>query len=112
MIGRVGTLFVVVLASVVLAACAGTEGGKPPVQSANTVSVVRATSPNYDFVVSVPDVKGPQYDPSDKAARESMALAALKNDCEAPEIIGESIVSSGTFLLGDQSRVYAMQVRC
>jgi len=112
MIGGKGKLFAAGLASLALTACAGTEAGKPAAQSANAVSVVRATSPDYDFVVSIPDVKGGAYDVSDKAARESVALAALKNECEAPQVIGESIVSSGTVLFGDQSRAYAMQVRC
>ncbi len=111
MIGGNWKLPVVVLVAVASAACAGTEGGKPP-PSTNAVSVVRATSPDYDFVVSIPDVKNAQYDPSDKATREGTALAALKDQCEAPQVIGETIVSSGTFLLGDQSRAYAMQVRC
>lgn len=111
MIGGNWKLPAVVLASMTLAACAGTDGGIPP-PSANTVSVVRATSPNYDFVVSIPDVKNAQYDPSDKAARDGTALAALKDQCEAPQVIGETIVSSGTYLFGDQSRAYAVQVRC
>ncbi len=95
-----------------LAGCAGPSSGVPLQQSSNAISIRKADSQNYDYVVSIPDVKDNIYDPGDKATRDKMALGALKDQCEAPQIIGESVVNTGTYLLGNAAKSFEMQVRC
>ncbi|WP_045837131.1 hypothetical protein [Hyphomicrobium sp. 99] len=110
MFGSNTAVFVALFASMALTACAATE--KPGLQNSNAISVTRAQSPDYDFVVSIPAAQSSGYDPNDKETRDRTALSALKDQCEAPQVVGETVITSGTFLLGDQSRAYAVQVRC
>jgi hypothetical protein len=84
----------------------------PLQQNPNALTVRKADSQGYDYVVSIPDLKDINYDPHDKATRDKMALLALKDQCEAPQIVGESVISTGTYLLGNTSKRYEMQVRC
>ncbi len=95
-----------------LAGCAGPSSSVPLQQNSSAITIRKADSQNYDYVISIPDVKDNIYDPDDKATRDKMALGALRDQCEAPQVVGESVINSGTYLFGHPSRSFEVQVRC
>jgi hypothetical protein len=95
-----------------LSGCAGTEAGMPLLQKDNALNVLPSQQPGYDYLVSIRNVKDFGYDPDDKATRDRTALLALKDQCAAPQIVGETVINTGTYALGNPARTYAIQVKC
>jgi hypothetical protein len=95
-----------------ISGCAGTQSHLRTLEQINALSVAPASSPTHDFVVSIRNVKDPGYDPDNKATRDATALSALKTQCPAGRIVGETVVDTGTYALGNPARTYMVQVKC
>lgn len=95
-----------------LSACAGTQSHLRILEKDNALRVDPSQNPNYDYVVSLRNVKDIGYDPDNKATRDSTALSALSAQCPSGRVVGETVISTGTYLLGNASRTYAIQVKC
>jgi hypothetical protein len=79
--------------------------------SSENFRVQRSQSASYDFIVSIKNGRDLGINADDQAARDRMALLALKNQCEAPQIIRET-VAEGSLLFGSPERVYQLEVKC
>jgi hypothetical protein len=98
-----------------VSACGGgPDAGTPAFSDTKPMTIQRARSADaadYDFLVTIQNVKGQGYDPDDQTARDRVALSALKEQCEAPQIVKET-VSDNAALFGGPSRTYQIQVKC
>jgi hypothetical protein len=96
-----------------VAGCAGSQAQLRLLESGNALSVQPApTGAAYDYVVSLKNVKDFGYDPDDQPTREATALRTLKAQCPNGRVVGETVIETGTYLLGNPSRTYAIQVAC
>lgn len=95
-----------------LTGCAGSQSHLRLLEHDNALSVAPAQSPTHDFVVSIRNVKDFGYDPDDKGTRDRTALQALAAQCPNARVVGETVIETGTYLLGNPSRTYAVQVKC
>lgn len=111
---RLNTLLrsLAVVASAGLASCAGSQSHLRVLESANALSVAPAQAAGYDYLVSIRNVKDFGFDPDDKATRDRTALQALETQCPKARIVGETVMNTGTYALGNPSRTYAIQVKC
>lgn len=96
----------------VLTGCAGSQTHLRILEAENSLRVDVANSPDYDYTVSLRNVKDFNYNVDDKATRDATALRALQTQCPRGSIVGETVINTGTYLLGDPARTYVMQVRC
>lgn len=95
-----------------LAGCAGTNVGNQSMLANGSLSVQPSQGQSYDFVVSLRNVKDFGFDPDDKATRDRTALMVVKDQCPGGRVVGETVINTGTYLLGNPARTYAMQVKC
>jgi len=107
-----GALVALLFVVAALAGCAGSQTHLRTLEQVNALSVAPAQSPTHDYVVSIRNVKDPGYDPDNKPTRDATALAALKTQCPSGRIVGETVIDTGTYLLGNPARTYAIQVKC
>ena len=100
----------------VLSACAtpqATQVVKTGLPQSDSFRIQRSQSPHYDFLVTIKNGKDLGINADNQAARDRMALLALKNQCEAPQIIRETAINSDQSLFGEGSgRAYELQVKC
>ncbi len=107
-------VLIVPLLGLSVSACAGNDVGSSGFSDTKPITVQRSRSPeaaDYDFLVTIQNTKGQGYNPDDQAARDRVALAALKDQCEAPQIVKET-VSDNAALFGGASRTYEIHVKC
>lgn len=95
-----------------LAGCAGTQSYLRILESSNAISVAPASGPGHDFVVSIRNIKDIGYDPDDKPVRDATALQMMRAQCPAGRVVGETVLNTGAYMLGNPSRTYLVQVRC
>ncbi|NEV75631.1 hypothetical protein DYI24_00945 [Rhodopseudomonas sp. BR0C11] len=96
-----------------LAGCAGTDSHTRILEKEGAVRVDPAPPGQpYDFVVSIRNVKDIGYDPDNKATRDELATRMLREQCPSSRVIGETVINTGEYLLGNAARSYAVQVRC
>lgn len=100
-----------------LAACASTGTSnsgvvKTGLPTSENFRVERSPSPEYDYLVSIKNGKDLGIDANNQLARDQMALLALKNQCEAPQIVKEFVVNSGSDLFGSAERTYRLHIKC
>ncbi len=100
------------VAVLALIGCAGSQSHLRILESGNAISVTPSSAPGHDFVVSIRNVKDFGYDPDDKATRDTTALQMLREQCPAGRVVGETVVNTGTFALGNPARNYLVQVKC
>lgn len=101
----------------VLSACAGTgasntEAVKTGLPRSESFRIQRSQSSDYDYLVSIKNGRDLGINADDQAARDRMALLALKDQCEAPQIVKEMVVHAGTEMFGNAERTYELQVKC
>ena len=100
-----------VTAAVILAGCADSQPYMRTLKQSNALRVDPANTLGADYVVSLRNLKDVGYDPDDKADRDRVALAALRDQCPAGRIVGETVINTGTYLLGNPSRTYALRIK-
>lgn len=105
------------LVFVVLSACASTGTSNTGVvptglPMSDNFRVERSPSPEYDYLVTIKNGKDLGIDADNQLARDRMALLALKDQCEAPQIVKEVAVNSGSDLFGSTARTYQLHVKC
>lgn len=95
-----------------LPACAGTQNHLRVLEAGGDIRVAPSAGPDHDFVVSIRNTRDFGYDPDDKATRDNTALALLASQCQRARVVGETVIETGTFALGNPSRTYAIRVKC
>lgn len=95
-----------------LSGCAGTDSHLRLLEKDNAVRVEPASTPDATYVVSVRNVIDVGYDPDDKATRDDVALRMVRAQCPGGQVVGETMIATGEYLLGRQARTYAIKVRC
>ena len=103
---------IAVTLAVVCAGCAGTQSELRILENQNALQVDPSPTADASFVVSIRNVIDFGYDPDIKATRDATALQALKTQCPEGVIVGETVIDTGTYLLGNSSRTYAIKVKC
>ncbi|WP_050400333.1 hypothetical protein [Bradyrhizobium embrapense] len=96
-----------------LAGCAGSSSADRVLQAYGNVRV-DAASPGlpYDYVVSINNVKDIGYDPDNPETRNSTALRFMSAQCPSARVVGETVMTTGSYPLGGAARTYAVQVKC
>lgn len=100
--------------TVLLSACASpsnTDVVRTGLPQSDNFRVQRSRTAEYDYLVSVRNGEDLGINADDQAARDRMALLALKDQCEAPQIVRE-VVKSSLPLFGESGRAYEIQVKC
>lgn len=100
------------LAGIGVSGCSGSQSHLRLLEADNALSVAPANSPTHDFVVSIRNVKDIGYDPDDKATRDRTAVQAMQAQCPSARVVGETVITTGTYLLGNPARTYAIQIKC
>jgi hypothetical protein len=95
-----------------LTGCYNGPVGLRLLENGNALRVDRATASGYDYVVSIRNVKDIGFNPDDPATRNGVALSVLGDQCPRASIVGETVINTGAYLLGDPARTYAIQVKC
>ncbi len=103
--------WVVSIVGVLLTGCAGLEHGVAVVQNEEPISVEPSQAAGYDYLVIIREGGNLGFDPNDQQARDLAALAKLRDQCDAPKIVGETVVKSDAGL-GAQAHRYEVKVRC
>jgi hypothetical protein len=88
------------------------QPGMPTAQKDEAISVRPSQSSGYDYLIAIRGTGELPFDPDDQAARDQAALAALKNQCDSPQIVGETVIKSDGYLRNDAIRGYEIKVRC
>lgn len=95
-----------------VAACATNDPVQPGLTTTDAISVERSRSSDYDYLITIKSQKGLGVNIDDQAARDRLALQTLKDQCEAPEIVKETVSRGDEYLIGSSPRTYKIQVRC
>nr|WP_143840564.1 hypothetical protein [Bradyrhizobium cosmicum]QDP20644.1 hypothetical protein FNV92_00085 [Bradyrhizobium cosmicum]QDP20695.1 hypothetical protein FNV92_00360 [Bradyrhizobium cosmicum] len=67
----------------------------------------------YDYVARIKNVVDLGYNPENKDVRDGMALRLLSKQCANPKVVGESQITTGTYLGGTKPMIeYLVQVKC
>lgn len=77
-----------------------------------TLTILPANTPDHDFIVSIRNIKDIGYNPDNPDTRNGTALLALKEQCPTGRVVGETVINTGTFGLGQPARTYAIRVKC
>ncbi len=104
--------WLVLMVGALLTGCAGARFGASEAQSDEPISVQPSQSAGYDYLVIVRDRPNSNFDPNDQQARDLAALAKLKDQCDAPRIVGETVVKSDGNGFAGEARRYEVKVRC
>lgn len=110
--GRRATRMLALLVSLVVAACAANDPVQPGLTTTDGLSVERSRSSDYDYLITIKSQKGLGINVDDQAARDRLALQTLKDQCESPEIVKETVSRADEYLFGNSPRTYKIQVRC
>ena len=89
---------------------AGCQSHMHVLENAGHMRVEPSTLPDSDYVVHLRNFRDINYDPDDKANRESWALAMTKTQCPAGRIVKTDSFTSGS--RGRAARTYYVYVRC
>lgn len=103
------------LAALAVTACASpsdTPVVATGLPNSDSFRIQRSQMADYDYLVTIRNGADLGINADDQGARDRMALLALKNQCEAPQIIKEIVVNGGSQLLGGANRTYQLQVKC
>ncbi len=100
------------IVAVGLTGCAGTDAQIRMLEQDNAVRVEPATTADANYVVSVRNLVDIDYNLDDKPTREDLALRMLRTQCPDGRIAGETVIDTGTYLLGRPARTYAIRVKC
>jgi len=95
-----------------LGGCAGSDSHLRMLEGDNAVRVDPASAPGHDYVVSIRNLKDFGYNPDDKPTRDATALRMLRTQCPNGRVVGETVINTGQYLLGNESRTYAVRVKC
>lgn len=110
--GRRATRLFALIVSPVVAACAANDPVQPGLTATDALSVERSRSSDYDYLITIKSQKGLGINIDDQAARDRLALQTLKDQCEAPEIVKETVSRGDEYLIGNSPRTYKIQVKC
>lgn len=102
----------VVLGALALGGCAGSQEHLRLLEADHAISVMPASAPDHDFVVSIRNLVDVGYDPDDKATRDRTALQFMQAQCPRATIVGETAISTGNYLMGRPAKTYAIKIKC
>ncbi len=92
--------------------CAGIGPAVSTAQNDGPISVEPSQAAGYDYLVVIRDGGNLGFDPNDQQARDLAALAKLRDQCDDPKVVGETVVKSDAFGQGSQPHRYEVKVRC
>jgi hypothetical protein len=101
-----------ILLLMLLSACSTSSLYHRTLEQSNALRVDPILSRDADYVVSLRNVKDIGYDPDDPYTRQEVALSVLREQCPNGAIAGESIINTGSYLLNNPARTYAVRVKC
>ncbi len=93
--GRRAARLLALLVLPAVAACAANDSVQPGLTTTDALSVQRSRSSDYDYLITIKSQKGLGINIDDQAARDRQALRTLKDQCEAPEIVKETVSRGG-----------------
>lgn len=95
-----------------LSACAGSQIHDRMLETGGDVRIEPTPGPGYDFSVNIRNTVDIGYDPDDLESRQKTALGFARNQCANAQIAGESVVTTGKYLTGRDSKVYSIKIKC
>jgi hypothetical protein len=100
------------MALTLLGGCAGSALHDRMLEQGGDVTVMPASAPSHDFIVSVKNTVDFGHNPEDRATREAIALRIGKAQCASASIVGETSIVRGEALIGRPHRTFFIQVKC
>lgn len=95
-----------------LAGCTTSQFGLMSMEDAGHLRVAREAGTADVFVVSVRNVRDVDFNGNDPQDRFKVARAALASECADIELLNESMITAGTYALGQPRITFDMRVRC
>jgi len=95
-----------------LTGCAGVGPGVSTAQNDEPITVEASQAAGYDYLVVIRDTGNLSFNANDQQARDLAALAKLRDQCDDPRVVGETVVKSDAFGQGGQPHRYEVKVRC
>lgn len=105
-------VWLAILGALALGGCAGSQEHLRLLEADHAISVMPASAPDHDFVVSIRNLVDVGYDPDDKATRDRTALQFMQAQCPRATIVGETAISTGSYMGGRASKTYAIKIKC
>lgn len=104
-----------VLISILMAALAGCAGSQVKLrmqEGSGELAVMPEVGKPYDYTVKIVNRGDIGYDPDNAETRRTTSLTLLKEQCPKAQVIGETVVNTGSYLTGRPARTYFVQVKC
>lgn len=91
--------------------CAGTQSHLRLLENAGALRVDPGPTPGI-YIVTIKNTKDFNFDPDNLDTRNGAALQALETQCPRAHVVGETVINTGQFLMGNPARTYAIKVAC
>jgi Flp pilus assembly protein TadD len=109
--GIMKTILISIL-TVALAGCAGSQVKLRMQEGSGELAVTPEAGKPYDYTVKIVNRSDIGYDPDDPETRRTTALTLLKDQCPKAQVMGETVVNTGSYLTGRPAKAYFVQVKC
>lgn len=109
---KLGTAFCAAIVAAGLAGCKGEDLRLRSLEHDNALRVEPSSTPGADYVVTLRNLIDIGYNPDDKPTRDAVALRTLREQCPRGQVVGETVIATGTYLDGRPSRTYSMRIKC
>lgn len=96
-----------------LIGCAGSQTHLRILEADNALRVEPSATVPGEYVVTLRNVVDFGYDPDDPVSRTATAKQALASQCpNGSNVVGETVINTGTYGLGRPARTYSIRVKC
>jgi hypothetical protein len=110
---KIDVLAIMVLASLLMTACAGSPTRNSMLLNRGVMSYERSADSGYDFVVRIQNLKDPPFwDGNSREDREKTVATLFEKECTKSEIVSEIPTQIGTYAFGVPAILWTMKIKC
>lgn len=91
----------------------GCAGSQPHFRALEMYGDIGVTPSGSDYIVSIKNKRDVDYNMEDRKNRHQLAVQYMSAQCpRGASVIDETSITTGTYLLGNPAKTYAVRVRC
>lgn len=110
---RLGVLTIMMLANLLMTACAGSPTRNSMLLDRGVMSYERSVDSGYDFIVRIQNLKDPPFwDGNNREDREKTVTTLFEKECTTTEVISETPTQIGTYAFGAPAILWTMKIKC